>query len=107
MGSDAPDTIRLTSTTYTYQITDAPEVEQMMGNGRRRIIPDEMRITEHSERTGYLALEGRSVLRDGSLASRRQVGWCIGGRWDESRYAPLWAMRVAAHIIGVPIPEEG
>lgn len=67
-----------------------------MGNGLRRIIPDGMKITDYENRSGYVALEGRSVRRDGLQGPRRTVGWSIGGRWDESSLVPPWAMWIAA-----------
>lgn len=85
----------MTATTITHRATshefhlDPPvEVEQQMGNGRRRILADEGTVTARRNGDVFVHLSGRSVKRDGTAGPRRGCGWSIGGRWDESESAP-------------------
>ena len=97
-----PPYYQLTHTTHTIVLTEAPDAGKRLGNGYRRILPDEMKVTVYRPGEGHIEKPGRSIPARSRRPDgpRRGVGWSIGGRWDETAKAPAWAVEIARVWIG-------
>jgi hypothetical protein len=82
---------------YRIRADELPIVECMMGNGRRRVRADEVKVYTYPKDPWlvFVLTEGRTVLRDGREGRRAGVSWTIGGRWDTSADAPGWVLDLA------------
>lgn len=91
------------STEREYKIRDGefPIVECMMGNGRRRVLADTVKVSTYPAEPwhAFVVAEGRTILRDGRSGRRTGVSWSIGGRWDETATAPEWVIAAARRAL--------
>jgi hypothetical protein len=90
--------------TYEARLSGVENVTAYLGNGRREIEPVEAEVTVLSYAV-HVTLRGPHITRTGERRGYQQVGWTIGGRWDQSADAPPIVTELIAAL--VPSPEAG
>ena len=66
-----------------------PVVEQMLGNGLRRIEARTATVTVHPDGWRYVTFHGQQILRSGQLGSIKTVGWSVGAPYATPDPPPL------------------
>jgi hypothetical protein len=85
-----PTEIALVSTTQSVAIdfTTVGYVSEMLGNGRRDIVPHAADVITYPDGSKYVVIRGPLIKKNGTRGSYRSMRWCIGGRNDQSDIAP-------------------